>query len=105
MHTILLTLRAILLFGDFLTTTMALSIAEANHDQTEVYVSEANPIMASVVDTPVLFLFVKILILITVVAAAYIIRNEGAIAYLPCIFVYSFCILINLNNVVILAGQ
>ena len=105
MHTILLTFCAMLLFGDFLTTTLALSLANTNHDQSGAYVSEANPLMATIVNTPVVFLCVKIFILLTVVAAAYILRNEGAIAYLPCILVCGFYIIVNMNNIVILVNH
>lgn len=99
MHTILLTFCALLLFGDFLTTTMALSMAKENNENMGVSVTEGNPLMAGVVNTPVLFLFVKVIILLTVVAAAYMLRAEGAIAYVPCTLVCCFYMFVNLNNI------
>jgi len=105
MHTILLTFCAMLLFGDFLTTTVALSLVKENDDNQGVTVSEGNPFMATIVHTPVLFLFVKILILLTVVASSYLLRKEGAVAYLPCILVCLFYIGVNLNNINVLVNQ
>jgi hypothetical protein len=105
MHTVLLTFCAMLLFGDFLTTTVALSLVKANSDDAGISVSEGNPFMATVVNTPVLFLFVKILILLTVVASTYLLRKEGAVAYLPCILVCLFYIGVNINNINVLVSQ
>ncbi len=105
MHTILLTFCAMLLFGDFLTTTMALSLVEADYEASGVSVSEGNPFMATVVGTPVLFLLVKILILLTVVTSSYLLRKEGVLAYLPCILVCLFYIGVNLNNINVLVNQ
>jgi len=105
MHTVLLTFCAMLLFGDFLTTTMAMSLVKADYEASGVSVSEGNPFMSTVVNTPVIFLFVKILILLTVVTSSYLLRKEGVMAYLPCILVCLFYIGVNLNNINILVNQ
>lgn len=101
-HTILLTVCALLLFGDFLTTTMALTLVKNNDENTGIMVSEGNPLMSAVVNTPILFIASKIIILLTVVGSAYLLRKEGAIAYLPCILVCCFYILVNMNNINVL---
>jgi hypothetical protein len=101
-HIVLITLCALLLLGDFLTTSMALSLAETNNG--DVIVSEGNPLMTRITGTPLLFLFVKMLILQVVVASAYVLRKEGAMAYLPCVLVCSFYIWVNMNNINILAA-
>jgi hypothetical protein len=100
-HIVLLTLCALLLLGDFLTTSIALSLAENNNGG--ITIAEGNPLMAQVANTPLLFLFVKFLILQVVVAAAYVLRKEGAVAYLPCILVCGFYIWVNMNNINILS--
>jgi hypothetical protein len=97
----LLTLCALLMLGDFLTTSIALSLADTNNSG--MIVIEGNPFMARIVNTPLAFLFVKFLILQVVVSAAYILRKEGAIAYLPCILVCAFYIWVNMNNINILS--
>jgi hypothetical protein len=96
-HFILFTLCALLLLGDFLTTSIALSMAEANGNG--VTMAEGKPIMAQIVNTPLAFLFVKFFILQVVIAAAYILRKEGAVAYLPCVLVCGFYIWVNMNNI------
>jgi hypothetical protein len=101
-HIILISLCALLLLGDFLTTSMALSLAETNNE--DMTVSEGNPLMAQVASTPIAFLFVKMMILQVVVASAYVLRKEGAVAYLPCILVCAFYIWVNMNNINILAA-
>lgn len=101
-HTILLTVCAMLLFGDFLTTTVALTLVKNNYENTGLTISEGNPLMSTVVNTPVLFIASKIIILLTVVGAAYLLRKEGVIAYLPCILVCCFYILVNINNINVL---
>jgi Domain of unknown function (DUF5658) len=100
-HIILLTLCALLLLGDFLTTSIALSLAETTNGN--VMIAEGNPLMSQVANTPLIFLFVKFLILQVVVGAAYMLRKEGAIAYLPCILVCAFYIWVNMNNINILS--
>jgi hypothetical protein len=104
-HIILIILCALLLLGDFLTTSIALSLSDAGAGNSGIKVAEGNPFMAEVVGTPVLFLFVKALILQTVIVAAYLLRKEGALAYLPCVLVCSFYIWVNMNNINILAAQ
>ncbi len=101
-HIVLISLCALLLLGDFLTTTMALSLAESNNE--DVTVSEVNPFTSQIASTPIAFLFVKMLILQVVIASAYILRKEGAVAYLPCILVCSFYIWVNMNNINILTN-
>jgi hypothetical protein len=101
-HIVLIVLCGLLLLGDFLTTSMALSLAETNNR--EMTISEGNPIMAQVTGTPLIFLFAKMLILQVVVASAYVLRKEGALAYLPCVLVCSFYIWVNMNNINILAA-
>ena len=102
-HIILITLCALLLLGDFLTTSIALSLADTGDDG--VTVVEGNPFMIQIAGKPFLFLFVKALILQTVIAAAYLLRKEGAMAYLPCVLVCAFYIWVNMNNINILAAQ
>jgi hypothetical protein len=99
-HVILLTLCALLLLGDFITTSMALSLANENNG--DVTVAEGNPFMAQIANTPIVFLFVKFIILQVVVCSAYMLRKEGAIAYLPCVLVCGFYIWVNMNNINIL---
>jgi hypothetical protein len=81
---------------------MALSWSKANNEDATVAVAEGNPFMAQIAGTPILFLFVKMMILQVVVAAAYLLRKEGALAYLPCVLVCSFYIWVNMNNINIL---
>jgi hypothetical protein len=100
-HIILFILCALLLLGDFLTTSIALSMAEANGNG--VTMVEGNPLMAQIANTPMAFLFVKFFILQVVIAAAYMLRKEGAIAYLPCVLVCGFYIWVNMNNINILS--
>jgi hypothetical protein len=100
-HIILFILCALLLLGDFLTTSIALSMAEANGNG--VTMVEGNPLMAQIANTPLAFLFVKFFILQVVIAAAYMLRKEGAIAYLPCVLVCGFYIWVNMNNINILS--
>jgi hypothetical protein len=104
-HIILIILCALLLLGDFLTTSIALSLSDSGAGNSGVTIAEGNPFMAEVVGTPILFLFVKALILQTVIAAAYLLRKEGALAYLPCVLVCSFYIWVNMNNINILAAH
>lgn len=101
-HVILIALCALLLLGDFITTTMALSLVDSG--DTSVTVSEGNPLMAPIVGKPALFLFVKAIILQTVIVSAYLLRKEGALAYLPCVLVCSFYIWVNMNNINILVA-
>ena len=101
-HIILITLCALLLLGDFLTTSIAFTLADAQNS--EMTVSEGNPAMAGVVHTPLAFLFVKFLILQVVIGSAYVLRKEGAVAYLPCILVCGFYIWVNMNNINILSN-
>jgi hypothetical protein len=101
-HILLITLCALLLLGDFITTSMAFSLANTNSDA--VTVSEGNPLMAQIANTPLAFLFVKFFILQVVICAAYLLRKEGAVAYLPCILVCGFYIWVNMNNINILTS-
>jgi hypothetical protein len=101
-HIVLITLCALLLSGDFLTTSIALSLAETGDGASTISVVEANPFMAAVANSPILFLFIKGLILQVVIATAYMLRKEGALAYLPCVLVCSFYIWVNMNNINIL---
>jgi hypothetical protein len=103
-HIVLISLCALLLLGDFLTTTLALSLADSAIGNGKMIVAEGNPLMAPVVGTPMLFLFVKALILLVVIAAAYMLRKEGTMAYLPCFLVCSFYVWVNMNNINILAA-
>jgi hypothetical protein len=100
-HIILITLCALLLLGDFLTTSIALSMASENGSH--ITVSEGNPLLAQIANTPMAFLFVKFFILQVVIAAAYMLRKEGAVAYLPCVLVCGFYIWVNMNNINILS--
>lgn len=102
-HIVLLTLCALLLLGDFLTTSIALSLANASNGDATVSVAEGNPFMAQIANTPIVFLFVKFLILQVVIGAAYTLRKEGAVAYLPCVLVCGFYIWVNMNNINILS--
>jgi hypothetical protein len=81
---------------------MALSWSKGNNENMSASIAEGNPFMAQIAGTPILFLFVKMMILQVVVAAAYLLRNEGAMAYLPCVLVCSFYIWVNMNNINIL---
>jgi len=103
-HIILITLCTLLLLGDVLTTSIALSLSNASAGNSTVHVAEGNPIMTMIVGTPIMFLFVKALILQTVIVAAYILRKEGALAYLPCVLVCGFYIWVNMNNINILTA-
>jgi hypothetical protein len=100
-HIVLLTLCALLLLGDFMTTSIALSLTDANNG--DMTVAEGNPLMARIANTPLAFLFVKFFIMQVVVSATYILRKEGAVAYLPCILVCAFYIWVNMNNINILS--
>lgn len=100
-HIVLITLCALLLSGDYLTTSIALSMAEAENN--DVIVAEGNPLIAQIAKAPMAFLFVKFLILQVVIVAAYMLRKEGAIAYLPCVLVCGFYIWVNMNNINILS--
>jgi hypothetical protein len=84
-----------LLLGDFLTTTIALSIAEAPG---YAGLSEGNPLMIGLVSDPFTFLLSKLAILGLVVAAAYILRNNGKMAYMPYAIVGSMYLFVVLNN-------
>ena len=93
-------LCAALLFSDFLTTTIALSIARAQALAGSAGVTEGNPLMMGVVNDPATFLLSKLAILGLVVGAAYILRNNGFMAYMPYVIVggmYLFAVLNNLN--------
>jgi hypothetical protein len=76
----------------------------ADASKADVTVSEGNPAMSGVVSTPLAFLFVKFLILQVVIGSAYVLRKEGAVAYLPCILVCGFYIWVNMNNINILSS-
>jgi hypothetical protein len=87
----------ILLMGDFLTTTIALSMAEAQAPGS-ASLSEGNPLMIGLVSDPFTFLMSKLAILGLVVAAAYILRNNGKMAYMPYAIVGSMYLFVVLNN-------
>jgi|AGTN01.2.fsa_nt_gi hypothetical protein len=103
-HIMLIALCALLLIGDFMTTSVALALANSGESGTTMSIAEGNPFMSPIVGTPVLFLLVKALILAVIVASAYLLRNEGAMAYLPCILVCSFYLWVNFNNINVLAS-
>jgi hypothetical protein len=102
-HFILITLCALLLLGDFLTTSIAFSLSDDSYGTRMLSVAEGNPLMTHIAGTPILFLFVKMFILEVVIGAAYLLRKEGAMAYLPCILVCGFYIWVNMNNINILS--
>jgi hypothetical protein len=85
----------VLLLGDYLTTTIALSIAEAPGN---AGLSEGNPLMMGLVSDSFTFLLSKLAILGLVVAAAYILRNNGKMAYMPYAIVGSMYLFVVLNN-------
>lgn len=103
-HIILITICTLLLLGDFMTTSMALSLTDSSEAGMRMSIAEGNPFMAQIVNVPALFLLVKVLILLVVIAATYILRKEGAMAYLPSALVCSFYMLINMNNINILVA-
>ena len=104
MHIILIIFCTLLLLGDFLTTSMALSLLNTSDKKMDVIVAEGNPVMAQIACTPILFLSVKAFILLVVIAAAYVLRKEGAMAYLPYVLVCSFYIWVNINNINVLTA-
>jgi len=85
----------LLLLGDFLTTTIALAIAETPGNGG---LSEGNPLMMGIVSDPFTFLLSKLAILGLVIAAAYILRNNGKMAYMPYVIVGSMYMFVVLNN-------
>jgi hypothetical protein len=87
-----------------MTTSIAFSLSDASDGSGTISVAEGNPFMSQIAGTPILFLFVKMLILEVVIAAAYLLRKEGAVAYLPCVLVCSFYIWVNMNNINILTA-
>ena len=100
-HIMLIALCALLLLGDFMTTSVALSL---NFGESGATIAEGNPFMSQIVGTPVMFLLVKMLILAVIIASAYLLRNEGSMAYLPCALVCGFYLWVNLNNINVLAS-
>ncbi len=89
---------AVLLFGDFFTTMAALSLASAQASDGGVTLSEGNPLMTGIVSDPFTFLLSKLALLGLVVIAAYILRNNGRIAYMPYVIVGSMYLFVVLNN-------
>jgi hypothetical protein len=89
----------LLLLGDFITTTVALSIAETPG---KAGLSEGNPLMMGIVSDPFTFLLSKLTILGLVVAAAFILRNNGKMAFMPYVIVGSMYLFVVLNNLSLL---
>ncbi len=98
-HIVLIAVCAVLLLGDFLSTSLALSAVESGKGNPGVSVSELNPIMAYIVNDPIVFLVSKMLILAEVVLASYVLKNYGAYSYLPSIIVCGFYLFVNINNI------
>lgn len=91
---------SLLLLGDFITTSMALSAGTLATASGTVALSEGNPLMAPIVSNPAIFLLSKLLILGMVIGAAYILRHNGFMAYMPYVIVggmYLFVVANNLN--------
>ena len=95
---------ALLLLGDFFTTTLALSAGAAAVAGGTITLSEGNPLMAGLVTDPILFMVSKLLLLGLVVAAAYILRNNGRMAYMPYAIVGSMYLFVVLNNLNLLVA-
>jgi hypothetical protein len=93
---------AILLLGDFITTTLAISAGAAAVAGGTITLSEGNPLMAGLVTDPALFMLTKLMLLGLVVAAAYILRNNGKLAYMPYAIVGSMYLFVVLNNISVL---
>jgi|AGTN01.1.fsa_nt_gi hypothetical protein len=89
---------AALLFGDFFTTTAALSLASAQTSDGGITLSEGNPLMMGIVSDPLTFLMSKLALLGLVIIAAYILRNNGRIAYMPYVIVGGMYLFVVLNN-------
>ena len=99
-HLIGILICAVLLMGDFLTTSIALSMGTITTDNGEVSMSEGNPLMQAIVNNTIAFAALKIAILGMVIASAYILKDNGFMAYCPYVIVgsmYAFVVANNLN--------
>lgn len=99
-HLIGIAICAILLMGDFVTTSVALSIGSVTTGDGEFQLSEGNPLMQVIVTNPLAFAALKVAILGMVVGAAYVLKDNGFMAYCPYLIVgsmYAFVVANNLN--------
>ncbi len=91
---------AVLLMGDFMTTSIALSMGTITTENGEISMSEGNPLMQAIVNNTVAFAALKIAILGIVIGSAYILKDNGFMAYCPYLIVggmYAFVVANNLN--------
>ena len=92
----------LLLLGDFVTTSYAMSVVEVNKPDGTLSLSEGNPLMTGLVNDPAQFLLSKFFVLALVIGAAYILRGNGKMAYMPYLIVGGMYLFAVLNNVSLL---
>jgi hypothetical protein len=102
LHLIGIVFCALLLLGDFVTTSIALSAGSIMTAAGTVTLSEGNPLMAGIVNDPMIFFMSKGLILGLVVAAAFILKDNGFLSYMPYVIVGGMYFVVVVNNMSLL---
>ena len=93
---------ALLLLGDFVTTSLALSAGSIETAAGTVTVSEGNPLMVDIVSDPMLFIISKMFILGMVMGAAYILKENGFMLLMPYVIVGGMYFFVVCNNMSLL---
>ena len=101
-HLACIIICATLLLGDFLTTSIAVAAGSIQTAAGTVTFSEGNPLMALIVNSPLTFLASKIALLGLVVGAAYILRKNGILSFMPYVIIGGMYLLVVANNMSLL---